>query len=181
MADFDLDELVDQLREAAVHADAQRTVRSLLTRAFHDLDAVERAMSRFSGDDEVLFEDTTVSIWYCRFDPALHVPPHDHQTPAIIGVYRGIENNHFYLPEGGKLVWKSTKRLEPGDVIGIGPSAIHSVETADENDSYGIHVYLAALTAIERSLFDWNTGEAGPFTRERYDQMLRPSTTSASR
>ncbi len=98
---------------------------------------------------------------------------HDHQTTATIGVYEGAEDNHFYLCEPGKLLHKSTRRVGPGEVIALKPDGIHSVEAADGTASCGIYVYLVALTKIERSLFNWDSGEIRPFTDENYDAMLR--------
>ena len=85
----------------------------------------------------------------------------------------GAEDNHFYLCESGRLVHKTSKRVGPGDVIALKPDGIHSVEAAGGEQSCGIHVYLAKLTTIERSLFDWDSGEACPFTDENYDRMKR--------
>lgn len=175
MAEFDLDSFVAQLRAAALESDAPKQVRALMTEAFREPVAVKTAMSGFSGEEEILFEDDSVSIWYVGFDPTKHVPPHDHQTQAFIGVYDGSEENHFYLAGDGKLEHKTTKQVNPGDVISIGPDAIHSVETTDDQSTYGIHVYLGPLTKIERSLFDWETGAAQPFTDENYAQLERPS------
>ena len=173
MAQFNLDNFVQQLRAAALTGDAIKAVRELMTDAFRDPESILAAMPEFDNDDEVLFEDDSVSIWFVRFAPGLHVPPHDHQTTATIGVYEGAEDNHFYLREGGRLVHKTSKRVGPGDVIALKPDGIHSVEAADGAQTCGIHVYLAALTTIERSLFDWETGEASPFTDENYDCMKR--------
>ena len=173
MAQFDLDDFVSQLRQAAVSDEPVRQVRALMTDAFRDPDAIRAAMPHFDNDDEVLFEDDSVSIWFVRFQPGLHVPPHDHQTTATIGVYEGAEDNHFYLSEPGRLVHKSTRRVGPGDVIALKPDGIHSVHAADGAESRGIHVYLARLTTIERSLFDWKSGEASPFPDENYERMLR--------
>ena len=175
MSSFDLDAFVSELRDAAVQEDAPKRVRALMNDAFRDPDAVKAAMSGYSGEEEVLFEDDSVSIWYVGFDPSKHVPPHDHQTRAFIGVYDGQEKNHFYLAGDGELEQKSTRLVQPGDVISIGPDAIHSVETANDEFCYGIHVYLGPLTTIERSLFDWDSGAAEPFTDEAYDRLLRPS------
>ena len=175
MADFDLDAFVLQLREAARDADAPKRVRALMSEAFRDVDAVRAAMSGFSGEEEILFEDDSISIWYCGFDPNKHVPPHDHQTTATIGVYDGVEQNHFYLAGENGLEHKSTRLVGPGEVIAIGPEAIHSVETADERVSYAIHVYLAPLQTIERSLFDWETGAALPFNDDNYARLERIS------
>ena len=173
MPHFDLDRFVQQLREAAGEEEAVKKVRQVMTGAFRDPGAIKSAMPEYETDDEILFEDATVSIWFVRFMPGLHVPPHDHQTTATIGVYDGAENNHFYLREPGRLVYKSTRRVGPGDVIALKPDGIHSVEAADGKPSRGIHVYLAKLTQIERSLFDWDSGEPRPFTDDNYDAMKR--------
>ena len=171
MAGFELDTFVAQLRGAARDDDPVKAVRGLMTEAFRDPEAIRAAMPEFDNDDEILFEDESVSIWFVRFVPGLHVPPHDHQTTATIGVYEGAEDNHFYLREADRLVRKSTRRVGPGDVIALKPDGIHSVEAADGRPSCGIHVYLAELTRIERSLFDWETGAAVPYTDENYDAM----------
>lgn len=173
MADFNLDDFIQQLRAASRKSEPVKKVRDLMSAAFRDPQAIKDVMPAFENDDEVLFEDDSVSIWFVRFMPGLHVPPHDHQTTATIGVYEGAEDNHFYLREDGQLVHKTTKRVGPGDVIALKPDGIHSVEAADGSQSCGIHVYLARLTTIERSLFDWETGAAMPFTDENYDLMKR--------
>ena len=173
MAHFNLDNFVQQLRAAAVTDDAIKNVRQLMTDAFHDPESIQASMPEFDNDDEVLFEDDSVSIWFVRFVPGLHVPPHDHQTTATIGVYQGAEDNHFYLCESGRLVHKTSRRIGPGDVVALKPDGIHSVEAAGGAPSCAIHVYLAKLTTIERSLFDWDSGEASPFTDENYERMKR--------
>jgi predicted metal-dependent enzyme (double-stranded beta helix superfamily) len=173
MAEFNLDRFIQELRSAAVTDDAAKRVRQLMTDAFRDPESIQAAMPHYDNDDEVLFEDDSVSIWFVRFVPGLHVPPHDHQTTATIGVYEGAEDNHFYLREAQRLVRKTSKRVGPGEVIALKPNGIHSVEAAGGAQSCGIHVYLAKLTTIERSLFDWDSGEACPFTDENYERMKR--------
>jgi predicted metal-dependent enzyme (double-stranded beta helix superfamily) len=173
MADFDLDDFVQQLRAAALENEPIKKVRTLMSDAFRDPAAIAAAMPAFENDDEILYEDDSVSIWFVRFMPGLHVPPHDHQTTATIGVYEGAEENHFYLCEPDGLVHKSSRRVGPGDVIALKPDGIHSVEAADGKQSCGIHVYLARLSTIERSLFDWETGVASPFTDGNYDLLKR--------
>ena len=179
MSAFSVEEFVRDVRAAAAGEDAVTGVRQLMDAAFADPAAVAEGMSGFKGEDEVLFEDDTVSIWYCGFDPEKHIPPHDHQTHAIIGVYGGAELNHFYLAKDGQLDRRSSKVLNPGDVISLGPNTIHSVETADENVSCAIHVYLAPLTTIERSLFDWETGATETLNETRVNAQMRPSTKQA--
>jgi predicted metal-dependent enzyme (double-stranded beta helix superfamily) len=173
MPDFVLEDFVQELRAAALADEPAKQVRESMTQAFRDPEAIRAAMPAYANDDEILFEDDSVSIWFVRFVPGLHVPPHDHQTTATIGVYEGAEDNHFYLREPGRLVHKTTRRVGPGDVIALKPEGIHSVEAADGLQSCGIHVYLAKLSTIERSLFDWESGEACHFDDDNYDLMKR--------
>lgn len=173
MADFDLDKFIQQLRDAALEVDAKARVRELMQDVFQNPEAIKSAIPVYENDDELLFEDDSVSIWFVRFPSGTHVPPHDHQTTATIGVYEGAEDNHFYLREPDRLVYKSSRRVGPGDVIALKPDGIHSVEAADGKPCCGIHVYLAALTRIERSLFDWDSGAACRYTDENYESMKR--------
>ena len=113
MTQFNLDNFVQELRAAAVADDAIKAVRQLMTDAFGDPESIRAAMPEFDSDDEVLFEDDNVSILFARFVPGLHVPPHDHQTTATIGVYEGAEENHFYLCESGRLVQKPANASAP--------------------------------------------------------------------
>ena len=152
---FAVDDLLRSLREAAGGPDASAEVRRIMDAAFIDPGTVATGMPAFDEDDTVLFEDDTVSIWHCRFQPGTAVPPHDHQTSAVIGVYAGVERNDFFKvgDEGGIVVGEAIE-MSPGSVLSIGPSAIHTVECTSETPSRGIHVYLGPLTRIERTLFD---------------------------
>jgi predicted metal-dependent enzyme (double-stranded beta helix superfamily) len=173
MPSFDLDSLVSELRTAAAEDQPARAVRWLMTDVLRDPVAVSAGMPEFENDDEILFEDDSVSIWLVRFVPGIHVPPHDHRTTATIGVYDGAEINHFYLREPDRLLHKSTRRVAAGEVIALKPDGIHSVEAADGRPSLGIHVYLGPLTRIERSLFDWQSGAPVPFTDQAFESMTR--------
>ncbi len=166
--------MIAELRAVAAEADAQVRVREILTRALRNPAAVQEAMSGFSGEEEILFEDDGLTIMYCGFDPAKHVPPHDHRMGVTIGVYAGGEINHFYLAGERGLEHKASRELGPGDVMQMGPDAIHSVETAGDAFSYAIHVYLGALKRIDRSLYDWDSGTPIAFTDENYARLERP-------
>ena len=65
MSAFSVEEFVRDVRAAAAGEDAATGVRQLMDAAFADPAAVAEGMSGFKGEDEVLFEDDTVSIWYC--------------------------------------------------------------------------------------------------------------------
>jgi predicted metal-dependent enzyme (double-stranded beta helix superfamily) len=173
MATLDLQEFIDRLRDAASSDNAATRVEALMLEAFRDPAAVRAAMPAFDADEEILFEDESLSVYYCRFDPDQQVPPHDHGTTAIIGVYEGGEVNSFYRAGEGRLVETSSVVLEPGDVLRIGPDAIHTVMTSGAESCHGLHVYLAPLTTMDRSLYDWETGTAEPMTDKRFEALTR--------
>ena len=172
---FDLDRLVGELRTAAAGERPQHAVKAVLEAAVADPGAVAAGMPDFADNDVVLHEDAAVSIWHCRFMPGQTVPAHDHQMLATIGLYKGAERNDFFAadPATGGLRKSSEVLLSPGDVLQIGPSAIHAVACASPEPCEGIHVYLGALTEVHRSLFDVETGEAIAFTDENYERMAR--------
>ncbi len=141
--------------------------------ALADPAAVQAAMAGFSGEEEILFEDDSLTVMYCGFDPAKHVPPHDHRMQVTIGVYAGGEVNHFYIAGERGLERKASRELGPGDVMQMGPDAIHSVETAGDAFSYAIHVYLGRLKQVERALYDWDDGAPIPFSDDNYARLER--------
>ena len=172
-AKFDLDGLIEELCAAALSTAPTAAVRNLLAAAVADPGRLARDLPVFDEDDVILFEDETVSIWHCRFPPGTLVPPHDHRVSVIIGVYQGAEENGFYRRADGELKLIKTKEVGPGEVLSIGPRGIHTVCAKGGQPSCAIHVYLGALTKIERNLYDWQSGDPMPFTDENYDKLKK--------
>ena len=172
---FKLDELVADLRKAADAENPRASVKTLLEATVADLDRVRAGMPEFEDNELILHEDETVSIWHCRFMPGQTVPAHDHQMLATIAVYSGAERNDFYKadPETGGIRKSSEVVLEAGNVLQIGPNAIHAVGCASEEPCLGIHVYLGELTKVERSLFDTGTGEVMTFSDDNYHRLTK--------
>ncbi len=170
-APFDLEDFVGALRRAAAGEAPTKAVLDLMREAFADPARLSAGLPEFEADDTVLFEDETISVWHVRFQPRVLVPPHDHRTNAFIGVYVGAEENRLYRRGGGRLEQVKTRRVGPGEVFTIGPAGIHAVQAEGGETCSGIHVYLGPLTKIERSLFDWETGEAFPYNDEAYERL----------
>lgn len=177
--DFELQHFIDEIRaivsrHTEVSAQSVRdSVLAVMQSEFENPDRIAAALPEYEEDDVILFENTSVSIWFCRFKPGLQVPPHDHQMNAFIGVYSGAELNSFYEREA--MTWKKTNEIQvgPGDVLSIAPDEIHSVTTAGGAPSCALHVYLGELTKVERSLFEWETGRSIAFTQANYEDMVR--------
>ena len=65
------------------------------------------------------------------------------------------------------------KDVYAGDMLSLGPEAVHAVTAGTAEPSLALHVYLGPLMQIERSLFNWRTGEAIPFTMENFQAQSR--------
>ncbi|MDC1213347.1 hypothetical protein N8000_02570 [Rhodospirillales bacterium] len=173
---FNLDELVETIKVARREEDPVTRIKFIMDEAFKEPAAILAGMPSFEKDETTLFEDDRISIWNCRFNPGTPIPPHDHQMSAIIGIYAGIERNCFYkLQTPDKLSSSGHTDMEPGRVLKIAPTAIHSVECISEEPSCGIHVYFGPLTKIDRSLFDLKTETRMKFTDEAFERLTTSS------
>ena len=169
---FDLDELIARLKRSVEDDSPSVRVKAILQEQLQDPDRVLKGMPEFADDEAILFEDDRISIWFCRFRPGTTVPPHDHQMVATIGVYSGAERNEFFENDpDGTIRQSSEVILSAGNMLQIGPSAIHAVGCASAEPCCGIHVYLGCLTEVDRSLFDIPNGERLKFTDENYQQL----------
>ena len=173
MAKFDVETFVRDMREIAVGADAAKTLRAYIDDIMQDPDAVRDAFPAELTGDQILFEDDTVSVWRTSFDPGVSVPAHDHQMSAVISVYQCQERNDFFEadPNGG-LRRSGEVVLEPGSVLSVGPSAIHSVTCISEEPALGLHVYLGNLTEVDRTLFDIDNGTSMKFDDANYEKLV---------
>ena len=173
MSTFNLDSFLNTLCVASRQSDAKTQVLTLMKQTFNHYEHIAENMPEFPEDETLLREEETITIWHWRAQPNMIVPPHNHHIVAIIGIYKGIEENHFHLQQAGKLIHQTTQSIKAGEVFAVDPESIHSVQTVKDNPSSALHIYLGNLRTTERSLFDWETGEAFPFTMETYNKLLR--------
>ena len=175
MSQFDLDGFVAEAIAISKQDNAYTKIKQLMLATFTQADKVAAAMGDKFGKDVILYEDENISIWNVYFDPANVVPPHDHQTDVAIGIYQGTERNFIFQRTEDTLELETIKDMAPGDTLFLSPDAIHAAGTATQEPVQGIHIYMAALTTINRSLFDWDTGQASSFSDEVYEGLRRES------
>jgi predicted metal-dependent enzyme (double-stranded beta helix superfamily) len=170
---FSIDQLVNDLKKAALREDARAQVKSILERTVKDPQWVGTSIPDYADDDVILFEDESVSIWHCRFQMGLSVPAHDHQLVATIAVYQGAERNVIWVNSDTDGIEQKTEILvKAGDVLQLAPNAIHSVSSAVDVDSCAIHVYLGKLTTVKRSLFETKKGIVLQFDDDNYQRLI---------
>lgn len=170
--EFNMETMVQELRDAAQLDNPGANIREIMDRVLASPQIVSDNMPAYDEDDVVIFEDETISIWKCTFRPGIPVPPHNHKMSATIGVYEGVERNTFFKASDSTGISPSSETdIGPGDVLSLGPSAIHCVECISDTPSSGLHVYLGKLTTVERDLYDLGTGRKLSFSDEEYERL----------
>ena len=91
-------------------------------------------------------------------------PIHDHLAWGLIGLYRGNQDEEFYLPGAG-LELLRRRPLVPGDFYALLPPKddVHRVRTTSDKTSVSIHLLANDTGCVLRHTFDEITGEAAPF------------------
>jgi predicted metal-dependent enzyme (double-stranded beta helix superfamily) len=173
---FSIEGFVQSIRLAANSDEPETAVRDVLLEAVKKPDAIFAATSDEDGDETMYFEDDSVSIWRCRFQPKIMLPPHEHLLKVLIGVYSGGEKSILYKRTEDGLKEAGSVTVHAGEVITLGKAAIHAVTTKDDKPSDAIHVYLGPLMQLERDLFEWESGKAVAFTLENFNAMKRSVT-----
>ena len=168
-----LEDFIAQIRGAEASEDRKSTIRALLQESQCRKDLMADAIAALEEDEVMFFEDETCSIWTCRYDPNVVFAPHEHGMGVHIAVYRGTEVEVLYKRAPGKLRYGGNTLVKAGEVVRLGPEAIHAITSDGSEQSIALHVYEGPLTQIERSLFDWTTGEAVEFSMENFYAMAR--------
>ncbi|HYM91440.1 MAG TPA: hypothetical protein VEW91_07400, partial [bacterium] len=96
-------------------------------------------------------------------------PVHDHGTWGVIGIYQGIEREIRYKPAvvGGERRFKETEERDIGErqviVCCTSDQDIHRVSCGSNRPCVGIHVYGADIGAIQRHVYEPQTGDVRAF------------------
>ncbi|WOH39306.1 hypothetical protein RI844_08790 [Thalassotalea fonticola] len=169
---FNLEQFIVKARQAAVSQNPIKAAESLLQYTVADCENVINHMPIIAECERMLFEDDTVSIWYCRFEPSTVVPAHDHKMHVVVGVYQGTEEHTFFDNSNGIYKEVQSISLGAGEVEKLSPKQIHTV-TAKNTASHALHIYLGKLSTVERSLFDFESGKEIPFTLNNYEKLAQ--------
>jgi len=170
---FSYEAFIDAARAAAVSDDPTKAVRALLKQTVADPEKLAASIPSQDEDEIMLFEDDTVSIWSCIFQPHVVMPPHEHRMPVHVGCFKGGEKSYLYRRDGTTLNHGTTRIVHPGEVFSMGGDGIHAVTADGDNCCHALHVYTGPLMQVKRSLFDWNTGTEIDFTMENFHAMKK--------
>lgn len=166
-------DLVTDIRTVVSRPDHDADLRALLEGSFSSQNEIADAIAATEEDEILLFEDETCSIWSCRFNPDVVMPPHEHKMTVHIAVYRGSELQVLYRRDPDQLRHERNRRVDPHQVLTLSADAVHAVTSGTDKPSHAIHVYEGPLTTIKRDLFDWSTGATVDFSMDNFHAMVR--------
>lgn len=143
MPTFDLDAFIDACRAAAATPDPTAAVKEVLAGAVRAPAGVAACLPATRAELSVLHASTGLTIMKAVWTPAMTLPPHNHRMWGVIGVYGGIEENHFFRRRAsGGIEASGGRDLEAGEVALLGREVIHSVANPRRHQlTAAIHVY----------------------------------------
>ena len=109
--------------------------------------------------------DRSLCLFSLVVPPGSMTPIHDHLAWGLVGLYRGSQDEEFYLPRDGGIELTRRRPLVPGDHYVLLPPAddVHRVRTTSAETSVSIHLLANDTGCAERHTFDEQTGVARPF------------------
>lgn len=168
-----LEEFVRDARTAAASDGRREALYDFLVKSMSEQSAIAAAIADQPEDEVLLHEDETCSIWSCRYDAEVVLPPHEHCMTAHLAVYRGTEVEVLFNRDETGLSHSRNVNVESGEVVTLDSDIIHAVTADGKTRSHAIHIYEGPLTRVKRSLFSWEKGDPIAFTMNNFHAMMR--------
>lgn len=166
-------DLADRIRDASAPGtgpDPER-VRDLLREALATPgDWIDPAYQQLGEGEYALYPvyraaDGRCSILVVVLRPDIPLPVHNHGSWAVIGIYKGREQETWFrqvddgsVPGRAQLEVDQTFVNERGTTSVVPDGHIHTVEAMDGHQAVSIHIYGTDIVTQQRSEFDLATG-----------------------
>ncbi len=166
---FEVSRFVESCRQATNTGDPAQTVHAIMTRIIPDTAAIEAALGRVELQDATsaqyrfLHQSPELTVMHVTMPGHLQSPPHNHLVWAVIGIYRGRENNVFYRREHDAIAETGRRNLAAPEVMTLAPDVIHGIANPLPVPSCALHVYGGSLANPLRSLWNPFTFQEEPF------------------
>lgn len=166
---MDLEQFIGDCKAAVKDSAQTKAIRETVLRAIEDVPALEKTLGAPErGGVQRIYVSDELTILNVVWAPFMTLRPHNHNMWAVIGVYRGREDNIFWRrlkdDSAGRIEAAGAKSLGPGDVRPLGNDIIHSVTNPTSRLTGAIHVYGGDFFEMHRS--EW---EPVGLTERDYD------------
>jgi predicted metal-dependent enzyme (double-stranded beta helix superfamily) len=143
---------VTECQDAAASVDAAAAVGEVVATAIDDAAAIDASLgAEFTGEATTLFSSADLTVQRIQWPPGIESPAHEHRMWAVVGVYKGLEDNRIYRRSSSGIEASDDRPLAEGEVLVLGDDAIHSVQNPLHTRTAGLHVYGGDILSAERS------------------------------
>ena len=145
---FQRDRFVEDCKSAL--GDGQKALRELVLEAVADPIAIVAELGEpAKAGVYPLHKGPDLTVINFVWAPCMTLLPHNHNMPAVIGIYNGREDNIFWRRiedgagngQGPAIEAAGAESLEPGQAASRGPDIIHSVANPITKLTSALHVY----------------------------------------
>ncbi len=134
-----------------------------------------------NADYAFLHRSEDLTILRVIMPAGLQSPPHNHLVWAVIGVYKGQEDNTFYRRKNGAIVEANRRECRIGEVIALPSDTIHRIANPLSDRSCSLQIYGGNLGNPARSLWNPSTLQEGQFTFDKFIACEREMTSGKNR
>ena len=119
---FDTDKFIEDCKRAYAEDESHKAVREVVVEAVSDPVAIVNALGEpTEAGFSPLYHSDDLTILNFAWAPLMTMMPHNHNMWAVIGLYRGQEDNTFYTrnKEGAGLIRTRGQELHTHDAIAL--------------------------------------------------------------
>lgn len=167
------EDVVARCRAAVLDSRPALAVRDVLDELVADARALESAVGPAEqGGITALHQSDDLTVLRVAWTPGMVLPPHDHRMWAVIGMYRGQEDNAFFRQSADGLAPSGGRAITAGEVLVLGDNVIHSVTNSRQELAVALHVYGGDFFGVPRSDWDPTTQVERPFDMARTTRLF---------
>lgn len=171
---FDLDNFIENCITARKQDESHVAMREVVAEAVSDRTSLINALGEpKEAGFGTLYHGDDLTILNFTWAPLMTLMPHNHNAWAVIGLYRGREDNIFWRKVDGRIEAAGAKSLMPGTATALGRDIIHSVTNPIEKLTSAIHVYGGDFFAHGRSEWDPETLQERDYDVEKARRIFK--------
>jgi predicted metal-dependent enzyme (double-stranded beta helix superfamily) len=158
-----VDDIVDRCRTAIAEHTPPLAIRDVVEELVRAPAALAAAIGPVTeGGIRRLHRSPELTVLHIAWTPGMQLNPHDHGMFAVVGMYGGQEDNHYYRRAPQGLEATGGRSLVAGDVLVLGADAIHAVANPKREYAVALHVYGGDFFDAQRSEWDDETSAERP-------------------